>query len=190
MLTNEAFEDLVESLLFQQRTKEEIFKKTKSSKAKVYEAEKKVRNRWLDESSQNYSLQANLAQTESQINYLIKMAFESFLQSRKRRVVIYRNDVTNQKGPTIETHRIEPVGAGDVSFLRLILDLMKQRISLNKLDKMDYQGNDLDPETLMEFFEWKAVTRMRNELGIKHELTPKLLQEFMVWHEKKENAAE
>lgn len=190
MLSNEAFEDLVESLIFQERTDEEICKKTKASKEKISNAEQNIRDRWLEKSSQNYSLQANLSHTESQINYLIKIAFQSFLQSQRRRVVIYKNDVTNQKGPTIETHRIEPTNAGDVSFLKLILELIKQRIALNKLDKMDYQGNELDPETLMEFFEWKAAARKRMELGIKQELTPQLLSEFMLWHENRENATQ
>ena len=183
MLTNEAFEDMVESLIFQQRTKEEIYKKTKAGKEKVANAERNLHDKWLEESSNNHSLQYNLAHTEAQINYLIKIAFHSFIQSQRRKVVIYKNDVTNQKGPTIETHRIEPTNAGDVSFLKLILDLIKQRIALNKLDKIDYQGSELDPETLMEFFEWKASVNKRRGLGSK-ELTPELLEEFLDWNEK------
>jgi hypothetical protein len=183
MLTNEAFEDMVESLIFQQRTKEEIYKKTKAGKEKVAKAEKNLSDRWLDDSSHNHSLQYNLAYTESQINYLIKVAFHSFMQSQRRRVVIYKNDVTNQKGPTIETHRIEPTNAGDVSFLRLVLDLIKQRIALNKLDKIDYEGSELDPETLMEFFQWKASVNKRRGVGGK-ELTPQLLEEFLDWNDK------
>jgi hypothetical protein len=188
MLSNEAFEDLVEGLIFQQKTKEDIYKKTKASKEKIAQTTRNLRDRWLDESSHNYSLQSNLAYTESQINYLIKVAFQSFLLSQRRKVVVYKNDVTNQKGPTIETHRIEPTNAGDVSFLKLILELIKQRITLNKLDKINYEGNDLDPETLMEFFEWKALARKSQELGIKQDLTPQLLEEFLNWHHQQENA--
>ena len=188
MLSNEAFEDLVEGLIFQQKTQEEIYKKTKASKEKITETTRNLRDRWLDESSHNYSLQSNLAYTEAQINYLIKVAFHSFLLSQRRKVVVYKNDVTNQKGPTIETHRIEPTNAGDVSFLRLIHELIKQRITLNKLDKINYEESDLDPETLMEFFEWKALARKSQELGIKQDLTPQLLEEFLNWHHQRENA--
>jgi hypothetical protein len=187
MLSNEAFEDLVEGLIFQQKTKEEIYKKTKASKEKIAETRRNLRDRWLDESSHNYSLQSNLAHTEAQINYLIKTAFQSFLISQKRKVVVYKNDVTNQKGLTIETHRIEPTNAGDVSFLRLIHELIKQRITLNKLDKMEYNGNDLDPESLMEFYEWKALARKSQELGIKQEFTPELLEEFFTWQNQQDN---
>jgi hypothetical protein len=109
------------------------------------------------------------------------------LISQKRKVVVYKNDVTNQKGPTIETHRIEPTNAGDVSFLRLIHELIKQRITLNKLDKMEYNGNDLDPESLMEFYEWKALARKSQELGMKQEFTPELLEEFFTWQNQQDN---
>jgi len=50
MLSNEAFEDLVEGLIFQQKTKEEIYKKTKASKEKITQTTRNLRNRWLDES--------------------------------------------------------------------------------------------------------------------------------------------
>jgi len=56
------------------------------------------------------------------------------------------------------------------------------------LDKINYEGNDLDPDTLMEFFEWKALARKSQELGIKQDLTPQLLEEFLNWHHQQENA--
>jgi hypothetical protein len=180
-LTDEAFTDLLEELILQKNTKESIYKKTKASEAKVERLEKRVKSRWLDESSQNYDVAANLSQAEAEINYLLREAYKSFLLSRKRKKTIYRNDVTNQRGPTIETHRIEEAGPGDVAWLRLAKDLVAQRVSLTKIDKVDYNANDLDPETLMEFFEWRALNKAKIEMGFTEDINPQLFKDFLKW---------
>ena len=180
-LTDEAFTDLLEELILQKHTKESIYKKTKASEEKVARLEKKVRSRWMDDSSQNYDIAANLSQAEAEINYLLREAYKSFLLSRKRKKTIYRNDVTNHRGPTIETHRIEEAGPGDVAWLRLAKDLVAQRVSLTKIDKVDYNANDLDPETLMEFFEWRALNKTKIEMGFTGEINPELFKEFLKW---------
>ena len=187
-LTDNQFADLLEEMLLQKNTRESIYKKTKASEAKINRIEQNVRRSWLDNCSQNYDIASNLAQAEAEINYLLRLAYESFVKSRKRRKTIYRNDVTNQKGPTIETHRIEEAGPGDVAFLRLASDLVKQRVSLTKLDKIDYNANELDPEAMMEFIEWKALSRKMMETGFKGEVNLSLFEEFLKWSTNKDES--
>jgi hypothetical protein len=180
-LTDNQFADLLEEMLFQKNTREAIYKKTKASEEKINRVERNVRGRWLNECSQNYDIASNLAQAEAEINYLLRLAYDSFLKSRKRKKTIYRNDVTNQKGPTIETHRIEDAGPGDVAFLKLASELVTKRISLTKIDKVDYNANDLDPELMMEFMEWKALSRRIIETGFKGDVDLSLFEEFLRW---------
>ena len=180
-LTDNQFTDLLEEMLLQKNTREAIYKKTKASEERINRLEKNVHSRWMNESSQNFDIQTNLAQAEAEINYLLRVAFDSFLKSRKRKRTIYRNDVTNQKGPTIETHRIEEAGPGDVSWLKLAAELVRQRVSLTKVDKVDYNASELDPETMMEFFEWKALNRAKIEMGFTGEISPALFEEFLRW---------
>jgi len=164
-LPDDKFEDLLEELYLQNKTKSQIFNTTKSSQERIDEFSGNVHAKWNDNSSINQSKEKLFSKTEAQCDYLIRLGFESFLKSKKRYKSIYRNDTTNVRGPTVENHRIIENGPGDDKWLRFILDVMKYRGQLAKLDNIS-GANDhgFDPETFIAYQNWlyqKAISGER-----------------------------
>ena len=154
-LPDDKFEDLLEDLYLQNKTKSQIFNTTKSSQERIDVLSENVYFKWENSSSVNQAKERLLSKTEAQCDYLIRLGFESFFKSRKRYKPIYRNDTTNLRGPTVENHRIIENGPGDDKWLKFVLEVMKYRGQLARLDTINgFNDHGFDPETFIAYQNW------------------------------------
>jgi hypothetical protein len=163
-LPDDKFEDLLEELHLQNKTDLQVFNTTKVSQEKINIFSESVYSKWDKKSSINQPKERLFAKTEAQCDYLVRIAFESFMKSRKRSKSVYKNDTTNVRGPTIENHRIIENGPGDDKWLRFILEVLKYRGQLAKLDSINAVNDyGFDSETFIAYQKWLYERSLEGE---------------------------
>jgi hypothetical protein len=153
-LPDDLFESYLEDLVLTGKTNLDISSLSKASQEKIDQHKESLKKKWLASSSRQETNDANLAIVEARLRKLYEIAYKSFYQSQKQYKIIYKNDVDSPNGPVVN-HRIHPKGAGDISWLKLVLDILKQQAQLAKVDNVVNMGETLD--NYLEFVEWKEA---------------------------------
>jgi hypothetical protein len=162
-LPDDLFESYLENLLLTGKTNTDISSLIKSPKEKIDKHRQNIKQKWLSSSSRNETGDYNLAITEAKLLKLYEIAYKAFIKSQAQYKIIYKNDVENPNGPVVN-HRIHPKGAGDIQWLKLILDIIKQQSQLAKIDKTD-MADTLDD--YLEFVQWKETQAIEHLKTIK-----------------------